>query len=312
MIEILMSDVNGHLQKVTGLSHGAVIAITVIALAVLLAFYALRSIGIYVIAKKQEQKHAFLAFVPFVWLYIVCKLLGKVKFFNWTFSKVALLLCIVFSLAEILTLVSNGLIFYPLVGNVLIGNKTVYIVDNATTALANQPAMSSYPWVSNIIYDSSFVWPYSAQATISIDKALVIMNYFAMILDLASTIIIIFVYINFFKKYWPQHFIIASILSIFGLFAPFAFAVRKREPVDYNQYMRQRYQAFYGGYGNPYGRPYGNPYGARPQGEQPTAPEHPFEEFAERGEVDPGDPFDEFSNNPKPKGEPFDEFNDKK
>ena len=71
-----MSDVNGHLQKVTGLSHGAVIAITVIALAVLLAFYALRSIGIYVIAKKQEQKHAFLAFVPFAWLYIVCKLLG--------------------------------------------------------------------------------------------------------------------------------------------------------------------------------------------------------------------------------------------
>ena len=83
-----------------------------------------------------------------------------------------------------------------------------------------------------------------------------------------------------------------SILSIFGLFGPFVFAVRNREPIDYMDYVRSRYRY----YGNPYGGgPYNNPYGNPPQNQQ-RPPETPFSEFAERGEIDPGDPFADFSN----------------
>ncbi len=307
MIEFIVSDVNGHLQKIAGIGHGGIIAITAIVLAVVLAFYALRSIGLFMLAKKQNLKCAWIAFVPCAWFYLVCKLIGKVRFFHWSYQKIALLLCIIFSVAELLTLATNVLIFYPLVGNVLLGGKTVYIVNDVELFISGNSGYTNYPWVNEIIYDATFVWPYSAQTTINIDKALAIIQYFTMIFDLISTIIVVFVYINFFKKYWPQHFILASIFSFFGLFAPFAFIVRKKDPINYNDFLRQRYQAFYGPYGNPYGRPYGT----RPPNAE-TPPEHPFSEFAERGEVDPGDPFAEFDNSDSKNESPFEEFDDKK
>ena len=300
MIEFLA---DGSYQNVT-ISHGSIIAITVIALVIILAFYALRSIGLYMLAKKQELKCAIVAFIPLAWFYVCCKLLGKTRFFHWSYQKVALLLCIIFSVAELITLITNFLVFYPLIGNVLIGGKTIYII---STPIGSSSPYELYPWLSNIAYDATFVMPYSVQTQINIEKTLIILQYFTGILDLASGIIAIFVYINLFKKYWPQHFILASILSIFGLFAPFAFIIRKREPIDYNEYMRARYNMYYG---NPYG-PYGRPYGTRPPNAE-NPPEHPFKEFAERGEVDPGEPFEEFSNKSNPNSSPFEEFDDKK
>jgi hypothetical protein len=107
------------------------------------------------------------------------------------------------------------------------------------------------------------------------------------------------VYIALFRKFWPQHYVLATVLSVLGLFAPFVFAIRKKNAVNFSEYMRSRYNMYYTPYGNPYGRPpYGNPYGnpyANPNAEQQTPPEHPFSEFAERGEANPGDPFEEFS-----------------
>ena len=114
--------------------------------------------------------------------------------------------------------------------------------------------------------------------------------YLSSLFGLVSTIITIFMYVNLFRKFWPQHFIIGAILSVVGLFGPLVFIIRKKEPIDYAQYLRSRYH-----YYNPYGGQYGSPYqyGSRPEN-APTPPPHPFEEFAERGEVDPGEPFKEF------------------
>jgi hypothetical protein len=121
--------------------------------------------------------------------------------------------------------------------------------------------------------------------------------------DLATIIIEVTLYINLFKRFWPKHFVLASILSIFvGLFAPLVFAIRKKDPVNYIDYLRSRYSYY------PYGMPYGNNQYGGPQnrGEngpvhRPDVPDYPFEEFAERGDVDPGEPFGEFSQNDKDK-----------
>jgi hypothetical protein len=79
----------------------------------------------------------------------------------------------------------------------------------------------------------------------------------------------------------------ATIFSILGLFAPFAFAVRKNEKFDYEKFMRAQYAAFYDM--------------PPQQGQNPfTAQQPPRPENREQQE-----PFEEFSNK---KEEPFDEF----
>ncbi|MBQ9734884.1 MAG: hypothetical protein IJV95_03385 [Clostridia bacterium] len=277
-------------------------------LAVVLAFYALRSIGLYVLAKRQNVKHAFLAWIPCVWMFTACKLIGNIKTFGRPFAKLALIFCIVFSVAEVLTIVYEILVYFPLVGNYLAGREICYapyITADDVEFLANY---SEYATNSDIYVTSEFVNPYGV-GIITVNKILSVISIVSMIFDLASTVIVIMVYINLFRKFWPQHYVLAAILSIFGLFAPFVFAIRKKEPINYMDYIRSRYN--YNPYANPYGpqggpyggNPYGNPYGA------PKAPEHPFEEFADKGEVNPGDPFSEFS--AKNNDDPFSDFDKK-
>ena len=67
--EITISKQVGVLFRIDGfteqvLSFGGLIAIICCLLAVSLAFYLLRSIGLYVLAKKNGVKHAFLAWIP--------------------------------------------------------------------------------------------------------------------------------------------------------------------------------------------------------------------------------------------------------
>ena len=64
-----------------------------IALAIVIAFYLLRSIGLFVLAKRQNVKHAYLAWIPLVWFYLLCKLIGKVRLFNMPYEKIAIWLC---------------------------------------------------------------------------------------------------------------------------------------------------------------------------------------------------------------------------
>jgi hypothetical protein len=42
-------------------------------LAVIIAFYALRSIAIFVMAKRRNIKNAWMAFLPCIWFYTACK-----------------------------------------------------------------------------------------------------------------------------------------------------------------------------------------------------------------------------------------------
>lgn len=264
----------------------------VLAIAVLIAFYVLRSIGLYALAKRQKIANAFLAWIPLVWMYTACKIIGKIKIFGKTFEKLAVIFCVIFAVAELLTFVQNFMVYFPIVGNYLAGREIV-IAGNADFLKEGYVA-----WTDGIYYnDANFVNPYG-DSIFTVNKILNVIYYVSMIFDLASIFVVVTVYINLFRKFWPQHYVLASVLSILlGLFAPFVFAIRKKEPVDYMEYIRSRYNYYnpYGPYGGPgpYGR--GNPYGPYGNNVHAQPPEHPFEEFAEKGEVDPGDPFGEFS-----------------
>ena len=80
-------------------------------------------------------------------------------------------------------------------------------------------------------------------------------------------------------------------LSFFGLFPIFAFAIRDKKAVDFNEYIRRRYYGagftpygnrYYGERGNPYGQSNGNA-GSEPFGEFDNRPDEPFGEFSDGG-----------------------------
>ena len=113
-------------------------------------------------------------------------------------------------------------------------------------------------------------------------------------------------YFSLFRKFWPNHYLLAAIFSIFfGLFPVFMFVIRHKEPVNYRQYVNSR-QGYYGpryyggmhgqnpyGNNNPYGNPYANPQGQPNQNNNNDKSKEPFGEFNGK---DDDEPFPEFDN----------------
>lgn len=251
-------------------------------------FYVLRGIGLYKLAKNKKLKCAFMAWVPLVWIYVAIKLVGETRFFGKSMAKLAVLLTIIFAFAEVVTLTYNFLIYFPYVGNYLVGNTI--IID--TTVYENVPSHYFELWTNLGVYglEGNFVNPYKNIDLI--EKVVRALSMLSSILSIAYAVIIVSVLINLFRKYWPQHYVLASILSLFGLDAIFIFLIRNKKPVKYADYLRSRYQKYnsYGPY-NPYGQ---NPY-ANQSYNRPSEPATPFEQFQNPKDKKPEEPFSDFS-----------------
>ena len=248
-----------------------------ISLAVILALYALRSVGLFVLAKKQGIKNYGLAFVPFVWIYIACKLVGKARFFNKPIENLALIFTIVFAVSEFLTFAYNFIIYFPLFEYVVFhGGKVV--IGSAVQA----SEMLKYISLSDGtgIFTAKQILPFGLSIP-TVRVVLDVIYYLSGIFDIASIFITVTVYINLFRKFWPQHYMLASLLSIFlGLFPIFVFVIRNKPAVNWADYMRSRY----GAYGNPYGNQYNNPYNNGGYNGANGAPngQTPFEDFEKK------------------------------
>lgn len=262
-----------------------------IGLAVFIAFYVLRSIGIYTLAKRGGYKNAYLGWIPFAWIYLAARLCGNVTFFGKKINSFAVILVVFYTVTQALVLAYYFLCYFPLAGYYLQGG-TVYMVTNTTGA--GLPG-TRYPLLGNICTQTAINlnYPYSQAFLKTFNICVIISN----ILDIINIVLMVTFYFALFGKYWPRHSFAASMLSIFGLFGPFVFAIRKNKPMTREEFMRTRFGFYQNPYGNPYNNPYGNPNGNPDGYTPPKPPETPFSEFAERGEVDPGDPFGEFSEN---------------
>ncbi len=246
-------------------SFGFVVVALCFSLALTIAFYVLRSLGLYTLAKNNGIDHAFIAWIPFAWIYTACKLIGDAKIFGWSFKKIAFIALVVFSVNGVLEWVYKFFSYFPLAGYLLQGG-TIYAEETSSGF--------------QLIPGSDFVNPYGGAAQ-AVETMCSVFYYINAVLSLIVLVVTIFMYIALFRKFWPKHYMLAAVLSVMGLFPVFVFAVRKNQAVNYAEYLRARY------YGMGYGH---NPH----QGAQPPT-EHPFSEFAERGDVDPGDPFSEFT-----------------
>ncbi len=282
---MIISVFDGEFLPINGLLYA------VPTIVVALVFYLLRSIGLWTLAKKNGVKKAFIAWIPCVWIYVVCRLIGKVKLFGRVFKWTTLVFTILFAIAELLTLAYNFLVYFPLVGYYLQGGTIYY--DLTGEGLVG----SFYQYATDIYTDLNFKNPYGE----GMGVFLRVMYYAINVFDLVSLFISFVVFFDLFRKFWPQHYVLAGMFSaLFGLFPIFVFIVRNKPAVDYNEYIRRRYGVYYG---NPYG-PYG-PYGqggpnggnGNPNAQNPSGNAEPFGEYAEKPKND--EPFPEFGEDKK-------------
>lgn len=253
-----------------------------ILLAVMLAFYVLRSIGLYVLSKRQNISKAYLAFIPCVWIYLACKLIGNSRFLGSTFEKLALLITIIFSVAGVLTLIYDVLTLLPLFEYVFVYKQNLYI--------ASSESVDGLKHFGYGLYVVEEFVPYG-NALKTINKIMLVLDVVSPVFDILSIVATISIYINLFRKFWPQHFMLAALLCIFlDLFPILIFVIKDRNPVNYNDYLRSRYSSYNNRYNNPYNNQYNNSYDPFANSHNNTQGKSgdPFENQKQ----DPGDPFD--------------------
>ena len=200
-------------------------------------------------------------------------------------------------LSQILTVVYNFLVYFPLAGNFLVGNEI--IICNDYQAAASGLVEFWVPGEGIWYREGFFKYPY--QDLYKMVKLLDVLSWISLPLDLMCIVIEITLLLNLFKKYWPERFVLAFIMSIFfGLTGIFIFIIRKKDPINYNDFLRSRYQA-YGPYGYYYGpRPPHGPYGQNPNANRPVD-KGPFEDYANPNERTPEEPFSAYNNDKKDK-----------
>ena len=284
------------------LSAALVWSVLGVALALTLAFYALRSIGLFVMAKKKNLKCAYLAWIPFAWIYVAGKLCGANRIFGFRVKNFTLILTIVFCIAEVITLTTTLMAYIPLAGYVLQGGDSAQIFYSISSQYAPiESNFTKYEFIAGL-YLRDFTFAYGEVVI----KLLAILNVISMVIEIFYLVFLFTMYFHLFRTYWPQHYFSAFIFSFFGLFPVFVFALRNKKPVNYEEFIKARY-GDYARRNNPY---YNDPFLHGPNGQnggQNHENTNPFSEF-DGGKRDNGEPFSEFDNK---NSEPFSEFDDK-
>lgn len=214
-----------------------------------IALYVLRSIGLYKLAKNNNVKGKAFAWIPFLWIYTACKLCGSVRFFGKTHKSLPIIFTVLFTIAGILPIVYDFLAYFPVVG---------YYLQGGTVSFGNPLTESSQLYMTVLenvgIYVETtghfaFNNPYSNPSVVY--KVLDSLYYVVSILEIAVIFIEVPVYFDLFRKYIPQRALLFGLLSVFlNIFPIMVFIIRNKKAVDYNEYMRQRYNAYYGGMNN--------------------------------------------------------------
>ncbi len=251
-------------------------------------FYALQTIALYTMGKNTNQKHLWMAFVPFFNIYFMGLLAEKNKIFNKNPKDFALVLAIANGVMTV------GWALYYIcyfnlcaTGYIVFNNIEGWIIDyvEVTVSTALPATLEWMGWM--IIYGSEILsWA----------------NFAYVIFD-------IFVLLAFFQTYaYNKYYIFSFLSAILPVKGLLMFFVRKNQPVNYRDYVRamqerqyrqyQQYQQFR--QNNPYnGNPYnGNPYNGNPYTNyRPNSAPDPFSDFngaQNNSNQEKKNPFDEF------------------
>lgn len=240
----------------------------VIAGGVWLVLHVLKAIGLFTMAKKQGmgwQLH-WCAFVPFANTFLMGELGGKL---GRNFKHIGLYAMI----AELLYCVACG-IYYGM---------TSYAVMNGLYEVV-------YTDLSTSTMQGGYYSLVFSGLSVTAERLIQAFYYVQYVFSFLSLFAGVLVYIVFFKKYAPTSYIWMVVACAFipVFIGPLTFAYRNRTPVDYDAYMRARYeqirrrqqQLYQGRYGSPYdgntqlpqgsGSPEDDPFGEFSSGQRPS------------------------------------------
>ena len=245
-------------------------------------------IGLNKLAKKQGLKHRWMAFLPFLNTYYAGKLAGETQFFGQKMKRVGLYAMI----SEILYVALQLFVFAAVIISYFPEYRTLEVSDGVMTGAANE-AMPSW-----------------------IEPAVTYGNLVAYLLWFFVIVFFCVLFVAFFRKYYARGPILLAFLSAVLPFRGFTiFAVRNNAPVDYNDYIRRRTQAYMrnNGYNQPPYGPYGPGNGGYGSGGPQNGPD-PFEGFggptSDHGASDGSSSGS--SSSPSSDDDPFSEFGDDK
>ena len=226
-----------------------------------LVLFMLQAIGLFVMAKKRNIKHKWLAFMPFANIMFIGKIVGECSFFGRKIKR-----------AGLYTMLAQ------IIGTIIVAS----VVAGQIYLDFKYPNMEEAP-VASLFGFERFLGEYILYS-----------GFLVLIVEMIYKVFSLILLIGLCKKYSPSNYLFLSFLVLLIPDARFiiVFALRKKKAVDYGEYIRakheefvRRQQQYYNAYGNPYARPnggyYGNPY-ANPYQKptQPTTPDEPFSEFS--------------------------------
>ena len=206
----------------------------IILIAAPVALYLLRSIGIYKLAKNHGIDKAFMAWIPFAWIYPLCLLVKEYTFFGTPYGNIALIVCTIFCVYGGLSFLYKFFVYLPLILYFFSGGA-IYLASGLEIAQSLVPDVQSY-WLEGIIFVSNI--QYYGNSVRIVAKLLTMINTIISLLDIVQFVVLINIYIVLFRKFWPKHYIVASVMSAFGLFNIFIFIIRNRVALSFEQYVR--------------------------------------------------------------------------
>ena len=242
---------------------------SVLLLGISFLFYAT---GLYTMAKNLGDKRKMLAFVPFVNLWYVGKLVGESAFFNHRTKRLGM---------------------YAMIAQIV-----------ATSLTLMTMASECYLWLQHGVPQIdielyTMYWPGLTGFSSIVFKFYDLSAYLLFIAQLICCAFMITLFIGLFKKYAPRNYSSFTMLMIFVPVSRFfiVFALRKRKAVDFEAFMRarqaayaRRQQEYYNQRRNPYNSPYGGYNDGYQTGQNPYERSHaphkdqeePFAEFSKR------------------------------
>ena len=224
-------------------------------LAFYIAFYVLRGVALYKMAKKRGEKQAYLAFIPFACFALIGKLQPKCKYVakSKNYWIVALVFCAIYTSLSLV--IDLCFAIQPL--------KTLIVDKTALTAE-------------------------------SFNRNNFLLNSLDMIGSVATIVYVLFAimaYSNLFKAYAPSKVFKYNLFSVLGyvllssffVTGIFLFVNRNAEYVDYDAYVDGERRKYYGGF-----------YNANPTGKSKSKnDDDPFSEFSKKSNDDPFSDFDD-------------------
>ena len=213
------------------------------------------------------------------------------KFFGMPYKKLAVLLTVLFTVAEVFSL-----------GYQILANLPIFInwIRGVNVFIFGAP-VGSVPYTLSAIgeavwFGEGYTMVYSNPVLVK--AVLEFSGIFIELLSLVSSVILVFTYFAVFRKYWPEHYVLASILSLW-IFPIMMFVIRNKKPVDYMEFLRKRYGSYYANQ-NPNYRQYQNNGQYRNPYERQKE-QSPFSDFENNGHQKVEEPFSEFDTDDKDK-----------